>query len=87
MNLLTNFLNQEAEAIAACARNLDDSQVSKALEILNECYRSNRKVVITGVGKSGIVARKIAATFSSLARLMIFSIVSTLASERYCLAA
>ena len=72
MSLLTNYLNQGAKAIAACAINLDDSQVLKALEILNECHRSNRKVVITGVGKSGIVARKIAATFSSLSLTSIY---------------
>ncbi len=72
MSLLTNYLNQGAEAIAVCARNLDDSQVSKALEILNKCHKLGRKVVITGVGKSGIVARKIAATFSSLSLTSIY---------------
>ena len=37
-----------------------------ALTLLERCADRKAKLVITGVGKSGIVARKIAATFSSI---------------------
>ena len=36
------------------------------------CSSENSKIVITGVGKSGIVARKIAATFSSIGLMSIY---------------
>ena len=41
--------------------SLDDSFINACTEI-----KSANKVIITGVGKSGIVAKKIAATFSSV---------------------
>ena len=34
--------------------------------ILKNCIKNRGKLITSGVGKSGIVARKIAATFSSL---------------------
>ncbi len=72
MSLLTKYLNKGAEAILACSKNLDNFNVSAALKILNECHHSNHKVIVTGVGKSGIIARKIAATFSSLSLTSIY---------------
>ena len=49
------------DALSALRDRLD-ADVERALEILLAC---RGKVVVTGVGKSGIVARKIAATFAS----------------------
>ena len=43
---------------------LSSDQVEAALALLERCADRKAKLVITGVGKSGIVARKIAATFS-----------------------
>jgi len=51
----------EAEALAAVRDRLDGA-VERALDVLLAC---RGKVVVTGVGKSGIVGRKIAATFAS----------------------
>ena len=47
-------------------------QVEAALEQLDACAAKRAKLVITGVGKSGIVARKIAATFSSVGLMAIY---------------
>lgn len=54
-------LLEEARAIAALAERLDDDFV-RAAELLLEC---RGRVITTGVGKAGAVARKLAATLSS----------------------
>ena len=72
MTSLTKFLNQGAEAILSCAKKLNEEQVNLALNILYDCYKTKHKLIVSGVGKSGIVARKIAATFSSLSLTSIY---------------
>jgi len=59
---VTNFLRIEAQAITQTAARLDSIEVERAVELLEHCAG---KVVVTGVGKSGIVAEKIAATMTS----------------------
>ncbi|MGI8657041.1 MAG: KpsF/GutQ family sugar-phosphate isomerase [Pyrinomonadaceae bacterium] len=59
---VTDFLRIEAEAITQTAARLDSAEVLRAVALLERCAG---KVVVTGVGKSGIVAEKIAATLSS----------------------
>ena len=72
MSALTRCLEEEAAAIAAAAQRLSSSQVEAALELLEGCRQRRAKLVLTGVGKSGIVARKIAATFSSIGLTAVF---------------
>lgn len=54
-------LKVEAESILALAERLDE-QFAKAVELIHNC---RGKVVITGMGKSGLVCQKIASTFAS----------------------
>ena len=54
-------LRTESHAIAALIERLDES-FERAVELL---AATKGRVVVTGMGKSGLVARKIAATFSS----------------------
>ncbi|MFQ5718680.1 MAG: SIS domain-containing protein [Acidobacteriota bacterium] len=54
-------LQVEARAILALAERLDDS-FSRAVDLLAGC---RGRLVTTGMGKSGIIARKLAATFAS----------------------
>ncbi len=72
MSALTRCLLQEAAAIAAAAERLDAAQVEAALGLLASCRVHRSKVVLSGIGKSGIVARKIAATFSSIGLTAVF---------------
>lgn len=58
---LTTVLEKEAQAILDLRDILDDS-VEDAIRLILSC---RGKVVVTGIGKSGIIARKIKATFSS----------------------
>ncbi len=55
-------LSIEAEAISDLIKRLDEGFV-KAVEKINSC---TGKVIITAVGKSGHIGRKIAATFASI---------------------
>ena len=59
---VTSLLQLEANAIAAAASHLNPQQVECVIELLGAC---KGKVVIVGVGKSGIIAQKIAATMTS----------------------
>jgi len=72
LTALSRCLVEEAAAIAASAHRLNDAQVEAALALLEGCAAQRAKLVITGVGKSGIVARKIAATFSSIGLMAIY---------------
>ena len=72
MSELTRCLQEEAAAISAAAERLKADQVEGALTLLERCAERKAKLVITGVGKSGIVARKIAATFSSIGLMALY---------------
>ena len=54
-------LRLEADALGAAADALD-GDFSRAVELLRGC---EGRVIVTGIGKSGLIARKIAATFTS----------------------
>lgn len=56
-----NILKIEASAVSALIDRINSSFLS-AVEIISEC---RGKVVVTGMGKSGIIAKKIAATMAS----------------------
>ena len=66
MNPLAPVLQQEAKALLNTADQLQPDQAEAALNLLQQCSEQGAKLVVTGVGKSGIVARKIAATFTSI---------------------
>lgn len=51
----------EAEAVAAVAGKLDDS-FNKAVEAILNC---KGRIIVAGMGKSGLIGRKIVATFNS----------------------
>ncbi len=57
-----NLLRIEADAIAQTATRLDAAAVERVVDLLAQCAG---KVVILGVGKSGIIGQKIAATMTS----------------------
>ena len=63
------LLQIEAAAINRTSEKLDRQQADRSLQLLYSC---TGKVIMTGVGKSGIVAQKIAATLTSIGTLAIF---------------
>ena len=63
------ILEIEAAAIRRAAANLDAVDVGRALELLLSC---KGKVVVTGVGKSGVIAQKVAQTLTSTGTPAVF---------------
>jgi arabinose-5-phosphate isomerase len=58
----------EAEALLALAKRLESAMAAdfdRAVSRIIECSQAKGRVVVTGMGKSGIVAQKVAATLSS----------------------
>ena len=72
MTSLYEYMQEESLAILRAAEKLNNSDVEHVLSLLENCSRFKKKLIITGVGKSGIVARKIAATFSSIGLVAIY---------------
>jgi arabinose-5-phosphate isomerase len=66
--LARRVLQTEAQAILALVNRLDD-RFERAVRLLLEC---RGHVILTGMGKSGLICRKIAATFSSTGTPAIF---------------
>ena len=54
-------IRKEAEAIAQLEKKIDENFV-KAVELILKC---KGRVIVTGIGKSGIIGKKIAATLTS----------------------
>ncbi len=61
LSLARKVLQTEAAAILALVDRLD-ARFAKAVELVRDC---RGRVIVTGLGKSGIIGHKIAATFSS----------------------
>ncbi len=63
-----NVLETEAKAVKTLASRLDENFV-KVVELL---FKAKSRVIVTGMGKSGLVGRKIAATLASCGTPAIF---------------
>ncbi|HLD56095.1 MAG TPA: KpsF/GutQ family sugar-phosphate isomerase [Candidatus Omnitrophota bacterium] len=59
--LAKKVLRLEAEAVQALMRRID-RDFERALDLMQNC---NGRIIVTGMGKPGFIARKIAATFAS----------------------
>lgn len=59
---VTGYIRASADAIAQVVDQLDPDQVDCAIQLLSQC---TGKVILAGVGKSGLIGRKIAATLTS----------------------
>jgi arabinose-5-phosphate isomerase len=66
---IKEVLRQEAAAINQTAERLQPDQVERAVELTAAC---RGQVVLAGVGKSGFIARKIAATLTSMGTRAVF---------------
>jgi arabinose-5-phosphate isomerase len=62
LNKAREVILKEAESLREMAERLDEN-FEKAVDLI---YKTKGKVIISGIGKSGQVARKIAATMSSI---------------------
>ena len=63
INSFRNILKNEGEAILILINQIADDNILRAVDMLD---RASGKVICIGVGKSGLIARKIAATMTSV---------------------
>jgi arabinose-5-phosphate isomerase len=71
----SQFVRVEAEALARLADRIDGAMASafeQALRLMQACSAAGQRVVVTGVGKSGLVGQKIVATFNSTGTRALF---------------
>jgi arabinose-5-phosphate isomerase len=66
---VVELLKLESRAIEQAAERLEKSVVRKTIETLKDC---SGKIIVTGVGKSGIIAQKIAQTLTSTGTVAVF---------------
>jgi len=69
------LVRTEASALLGLAARLDGAmapEFERAVDLIVHCGESNGRVVVTGMGKSGIIAQKIAATLSSTGSAALF---------------
>jgi arabinose-5-phosphate isomerase len=70
-----DLVRTEAAALEALATRLEGPMAEafvRAVELILRCGHENGRVVVTGMGKSGIIAQKIAATLSSTGSAALF---------------
>ncbi len=65
----SEVLRLESEAINRVALNLSQNEIERSIDILKT---GQGKVIVTGVGKSGVIAEKIAQTLTSTGTIAIF---------------
>lgn len=66
---VVELLRLEASAIERTAETLKPESVEKAIELLASC---KSKIIVTGIGKSGVIAQKIAQTLVSTGTVAVF---------------
>mgnify|MGYP000940898650 CR=1 FL=1 len=69
LKIFKDVLLQESRAINHTMNNIDNVQLDKVIEVLNKC---SGKFILTGIGKSGIIAKKIASTLNSIGCVSIY---------------
>src|SRR5260370_31074088 len=63
-----HLIRIEAEGLLRLAERLEDgmsAQFARAVDLVVDCGQRRGRVVVTGIGKSGIIAQKLVATFNS----------------------
>lgn len=66
---IVEIMRTEADAIVAASRRLDHAAARSALDMV---LAARGKVIVTGVGKSGVIAEKIAQTMTSTGTMAVF---------------
>jgi len=72
LNVFTQVLRDEAKAVEEAASRIDEKTIDALVKVYEFLRQSGGSLVISGVGKSGHIGTKLAATFASLALPSIF---------------
>ncbi len=65
-NLLKNVLKLEAEALVKASEKITAQKGEQLIQIFNDLQQREGSLFFIGVGKSGLIAHKLASTFTSL---------------------
>ena len=60
-----NTINLEIDTLNELKKSIEPDNLTKALDIMQKARNSSGKIVVTGMGKSGHIGRKIAASLAS----------------------
>jgi arabinose-5-phosphate isomerase len=66
LDIARDVLRLEGQAIIKGAEKLHEAQINKLIELFGELKDNGGSLILCGVGKSGLIGKKIASTFSSL---------------------
>ena len=71
---IERVLELESSALLACSKRIasDPAPFVRAIELMKDSLESGGKLIVTGIGKSGKIGEKIAATFSSTGSMAVF---------------
>ena len=72
MSNYSKYMIGEANSIVNASKKINDDKVEKFLFLLNACKQNKAKLIVSGVGKSGIIGKKIASTFCSLGVMSLY---------------
>ena len=60
-----NTINSEIDTLKHLKESLDADSLSKALDLMQNATNNSGRIIVTGMGKSGHIGRKIAASLAS----------------------
>jgi len=66
LGFLRDVLRAEAAAVESVSDHISDQELSRAVDAMLRCVEQGGSVLVAGVGKSGLIGRKISATLASL---------------------
>lgn len=66
IQIMQDVLNLEAQAIKSASSRLNETEVQKLVTLFEDLRNNRTNLIFSGVGKSGLIGMKLAATFSSL---------------------
>ena len=66
LKLMQNVLELEAQSLLRAKDRLNAESVKRLLAVFEHLTRENGSLIFCGVGKSGVIAKKLASTFASL---------------------
>jgi arabinose-5-phosphate isomerase len=72
LEVYSNVLKSEADSLVRASTLTSEDNLKKVVDIFSGLKSSGGKLILCGVGKSGIIGQKIASTFSSLGLPSIF---------------
>ena len=66
LKIFQDVIQQEADALNRVKSLMKKGSVDKMIEIFEYLKSTNSELIVSGIGKSGIIAQKMVSTFNSI---------------------